>query len=81
VSRFAAAAIAVILAAYAIRRLFTEPPIVPLPCVRANLSCMTHAALWPSGQPSGCNAVYRAPFVDDIDWLQEFREAERRLAA
>jgi hypothetical protein len=26
-----AAAIAVILAAYAIRRLFTEPPIVPLP--------------------------------------------------
>jgi hypothetical protein len=43
-----AAAIAVILAAYAIRRLFTEPPIVPL---------------------------------DDIDWLQEFREAERRLAA
>jgi hypothetical protein len=48
-----AAAIAVILAAYAIRRLFTEPPLAPLP-------------------PSP---------VDDIDWLQEFREAERRLAA
>jgi hypothetical protein len=48
-----AAAIAVILAAYAIRRLFTEPPIVPLP----------------------------SSVLDDIDWLQEFREAERRLAA
>jgi hypothetical protein len=46
-----AAAIAVILAAYAIRRLFTEPPIVPLP----------------------------SSVLDDIDWLQEFREAERRL--
>jgi hypothetical protein len=53
-----AAAIAVILvvavaATTAIRRLFTEPPIVPLP----------------------------SSVLDDIDWLQEFREAERRLAA